>query len=145
MRLLTIGFTQKTAERFFTLLRDHGVQRVIDIRLRPDGQLAGFAKQQDLAYFLQQLADCDYMHMPILAPTDEIMSAFRADHDWQKYVEGFGALLDERGIPQALDRALFSKKTSCLLCSEATATQCHRRLVAERLAKHWPDVSITHI
>jgi uncharacterized protein (DUF488 family) len=146
MRLYTIGFTQKRAETFFELLRQHGIQRLVDIRLKPDGQLSGFAKRDDLPYFLHHLAGgCQYLHIPVLAPTKEILDTYRADKDWQEYERRFEALMDERGIPSALDRVEFEILTSCLMCSEATPEQCHRRLVAERLAKHWPGVEIIHL
>src|SRR5687768_10163178 len=138
MKLYTIGFTKKSAEQFFNLLRQNRVERLLDIRLHPGGQLAGFTKQPDLAYFLNQLIHCDYQHLPMLAPTDEILSDYRKNHQWAVYVERFEALMDERGMPEALDRQLFETKTCCLLCSEATPEQCHRRLVAERVARHWP-------
>jgi uncharacterized protein (DUF488 family) len=144
MNLYTIGFTQKRAETFFRLLRQPGVKRLIDIRLNPDGQLAGFTKQADLPYFLRHLADgCDYAWLPDLAPTQEILSAYRDDKNWRHYVERFEALLDARNIPASLDAAQFVD--ACLLCSEPTAAQCHRRLVAERLARHWPEVAIVHL
>jgi uncharacterized protein (DUF488 family) len=145
VKLYTIGFTKKPAERFFSLLRDNGVQRLVDIRLHPSGQLAGFAKKDDLVYFLRALAGCEYAHAPELAPTDEILSAYRKDKKWPRYVEHFEALMDERGIPHTLDRAMFEKELSCLLCSEATPEKCHRRLVAERLAAHWEGVEIVHL
>jgi uncharacterized protein (DUF488 family) len=145
MKLYTIGFTKKTAETFFGLLRSHGVQMLADIRLRPDGQLAGFAKQADLPYFLRELAACDYRHLPILAPSHELLSDYRTNHDWSQYVQRFKVLMDERGIPQNLDRQLFDEHVCCLLCSEDTADRCHRRLVAERLAAHWPGVQVTHL
>lgn len=145
MKLYTIGFTQKTAERFFTLLRDNGVERVIDIRLRPGGQLAGFAKQADLAYFLDKLLGCEYHHLPQLAPTDEILDGYRHDKDWAKYERQFKALLDERDIPRQLDRRLFTDKVACLLCGEPSPARCHRRLVAERLAQYWPDLEVVHL
>ena len=145
MQLYTIGFTKKSAETFFGLLRDNGVQRLVDIRLHPGGQLAGFAKSDDLAYFLRELAHCAYVHMPALAPSDEVLSAYRKDHKWPLYVQRFEALMDERGVPQSLDRALFEQEKCCLLCSEATPEQCHRRLVAERLARHWGNVQIVHL
>jgi uncharacterized protein (DUF488 family) len=145
MKLYTIGFTRKPAERFFTLLKEHGVERLVDIRVHPGGQLAGFAKQDDLAYFLDRLVGCDYHHLPILAPADDILSQYRKDHDWATYVRRFEALMDERDVPGSLDRDLFEERTSCLLCSEATPEKCHRRLVAERLAKAWPGVEVTHI
>lgn len=146
MKLYTIGFTQKTAEEFFELLRTNGVRRLVDIRVNPGGQLSGFAKQEDLPYFLRELADgCEYIHAPLLAPTKEILKDYRADHDWPRYVFRFERLMDERNIPGALNAAEFDAAPSCLLCSEATPEQCHRRLVAERLAACWPDVEIIHL
>jgi uncharacterized protein (DUF488 family) len=146
MKLYTIGFTQKHAATFFELLRQHGVRRLIDIRLKPGGQLSGFAKQNDLPYFLSELvAGCQYVHMPELAPTKDILDNYRSDSDWPRYVARFEALMDERGIPEALNRVEFETLTSCLLCSEPTPEQCHRRLVAERLAACWPNVEVIHL
>jgi uncharacterized protein (DUF488 family) len=145
VRILTIGFTQKSAERFFGLLGSNGVDVVVDIRLHPDGQLAGFAKRADLPYFLRRLANCDYRHQPLLTPSEEILKDYRNDRDWDRYVRRFEALMDERDVPAALDRALFERADCCLLCSEATPEQCHRRLVAERLARDWPDVEVVHL
>jgi uncharacterized protein (DUF488 family) len=146
MKLFTIGFTQKRAETFFDLLRDNGVRRLVDIRVSPDGQLSGFAKKDDFPYFLSRLADgCAYVHMPELAPTREILHDYRADKNWARYVERFEALMHDRNIPGSLDRAAFEALPSCLLCSEATAEQCHRRLVAERIMASWPGVEIVHL
>ena len=146
MKLYTIGFTQSTAEHFFERLRANGVQRLVDIRLKPDGQLAGFAKKDDLPFLLRELAaGCQYTHLPELAPTKEILKAYRDDGDWDKYLPSFEALMDGRGIPATLDRSMFEEEACCLLCSEATPEQCHRRLVAERLAAHWADVTIIHL
>ncbi len=146
MKLYTIGFTQKRAETFFELLRRNGVQRLIDVRVSPDGQLSGFAKKDDLPYLLDRLVDgCEYLHLPELAPTKEILKDYRGDRNWPRYVERFEALMDERRIPDTLDPAAFEAAAACLLCSEPTPEQCHRRLVAERLARHWPDVEIIHL
>lgn len=146
MILYTIGFTQKRAETFFELLRQNSVQRVIDIRISPDGQFAGFTKQSDLPYFLSKLVQgCQYIHMLDLAPTKEILADYRTDSNWPRYVERFETLMDERKIPWVLDQAEFEKLISCLLCSEPTPERCHRRLVAERIAMHWPKVDIIHL
>jgi uncharacterized protein (DUF488 family) len=146
MKLYTIGFTQKRAETFFELLRWHGVKRLVDIRVSPEGQLSGFAKKDDLPFLLDRLADgCAYAHMSELAPTKEILKDYRRDSDWARYVDRFEALMEERRIPETLDRAGFERTPSCLLCSEATPEKCHRRLVAERIAKCWPDVEIVHL
>jgi uncharacterized protein (DUF488 family) len=145
MRIYTIGFTKKPAERFFQLLKENQIGKLIDIRLKPGGQLAGFAKQDDLAFFLHKLIDCEYHHYDFLAPSEEILKAYRKDKDWQRYEEQFEALMDERDVLGQLDPAFFAEKACCLLCSEDTPDQCHRRLVAERLARSWPDVEIVHL
>lgn len=145
MKLYTIGFTRKTAARFFSLLAEAGVERVVDIRLKPGGQLAGFANNRDLAYFLERLNGCGYVHLPDLAPTAEILSDYRRDHDWSRYVTRFEALMDARRIPDSLDQSAFARTRSCLLCSEASPEQCHRRLVAERLARAWDGIEVVHL
>jgi uncharacterized protein (DUF488 family) len=146
MKLYTIGFTQKSAREFFNLLREHGVRQLIDIRIHPQGQLAGFARQEDLPYFLHELArQCKYLYLPVLAPTEEMMKEYRKDGDWMLYSTRYEALLDERNIPAGLDRSIFETAASCLLCSESTPENCHRRLAAERLARHWPDVEVIHL
>lgn len=146
MKLFTVGFTQKSAQAFFELLRSQGIRKLVDIRVNPHGQLSAFARQEDLPYFLRALADgCSYQHLPALAPTKEILKDYRADGDWERYAERFQQLMDGRGIPHTLVRADFEDGPVCLLCSEATPEQCHRRLVAERLAAAWPGVEIIHL
>ncbi|MBW3633995.1 MAG: DUF488 domain-containing protein [Chloroflexi bacterium] len=145
MKLYTIGFTQKTAERFFGLLAEYGVERIVDIRLNPGGQLSGFAKQCDLPWFLERLNGATYIHLPELAPSAEIRDAYRKDHDWERYVPRFEALMDARGIPDVLDHTTFAERVNCLLCSEPAPDRCHRRLGAERLARAWPGVEIIHL
>ena len=146
MKLFTIGFTQKSAQEFFSLLRNHGIQQLIDIRIHPQGQLSGFARQEDLPYFLHELAGhCKYLYLPVLAPTEEMMKEYRKDGDWVRYSSRYEALLDERNILAGLDRSIFESAASCLLCSESTPEHCHLRLVAERLARQWPGVEIIHL
>ena len=144
VRLFTIGFTKKTAREFFTLLCEAGVRRVVDIRLNNASQLAGFTKKDDLEFFLREIGGIDYVHRPDLAPTEEILAGYKKKViGWPEYERQFNALLVERHIetlvsPQEMDMA-------CLLCSEPTAAQCHRRLVAEYIQHIWPGVIITHL
>ncbi len=144
IRLYTIGFTKKSAETFFTLLRDAGVKRVLDVRLNNVSQLAGFAKRDDLRYFLKAIGGIDYHHLPELAPTAEILDAYRKDRKgWPRYEHQFLKLLSERRIETKVTRELMHE--ACLLCGEDTPNRCHRRLVAEYLRDHWGDVDITHL
>jgi uncharacterized protein (DUF488 family) len=145
MQIYTIGFTRKSAERFFSLIEEHQITRLIDVRLNPRGQLAGFTKQADLAYFLRRIVGCDYRHLEKLAPTEEILADYRKDHDWPRYEARFEALMDQRDVPETLARGIFEERVCCLLCSEAMPDQCHRRLVAEHLARHWPGTEIVHL
>jgi uncharacterized protein (DUF488 family) len=133
--LFTIGFTQKTAEQFFGLLQDAGVRKVIDIRENRVGQLSGFAKYPDIAFFLDRLLEIEYIYEPLLAPSPEIREAYRAARDWQQYEASFLELMKQRGIPEKLDLARFEGRVA-LLCSEPGPEKCHRRLLAEMLAKH---------
>jgi uncharacterized protein (DUF488 family) len=143
LEIATIGFTRTSAEHFFERLKAAHVQRVVDIRLHNESQLAGFAKQPDLAYFLGSICHVTYEHDLRLAPTNELLRRYRADKDWDRYRAGFTRLMRRRNIVRTLDRASFERKTA-LLCSEATAEHCHRRLLAEALAIAW-GASVEHL
>jgi uncharacterized protein (DUF488 family) len=145
VEIYTIGFTQKSAQQFFTILKERGIRRLIDIRLNNSSQLAGFTKASDLAWFLREICDADYQHEPLLAPTKELLSGYRAGKlDWTEYERVFAGLMTERDVANHIDPTLFSEPT-VLLCSEPTADQCHRRLVAEHLQRTWGDVEIVHL
>jgi len=144
MRLWTIGFTKTSAKAFFGNLRESGATRLIDVRLNNVSQLSGFAKKNDLAYFLRELAGMEYEHLPILAPTAEMLDGYRKRQlNWDEYAGAFNELMQERQIEQVLTPELVAG--SCLLCSEDRPERCHRRLVAEYLQLHWGDVDITHL
>lgn len=145
MEIYSIGFTQTTAEHFFGRLRDAGVKRLLDVRLNNSSQLAGFAKAQDLPFFLRELVGAEYAHTPILAPTQELLHGYRKEkRGWAWYQAAFLELLAERRIEDALDADDFASPTA-LLCSEATAEKCHRRLVCEYLSAHWPGLVAVHL
>ena len=143
-KLYTIGFTKKNAARFFGLLRDAGVQTVFDVRLNNVSQLAGFAKRDDLQFFLSEICHCDYRHELQFAPTQAILDAYKIDGgSWYDYEMSFLGLIKTRKIeavfrPEELDNA-------CLLCSEATPEKCHRRLLAQYLNDTLGGFDIIHL
>lgn len=144
MKIFTIGFTKKSAEQFFTRLKHPGLERVVDTRLNNVSQLAGFSKKNDLQFFLREICHIDYVHLPQLAPTQEILDAYKKNgSDWTTYEHQFLALMAQRRIEETLDRKIISG--GCLLCSESTPEHCHRRLVAEYLREKWDDVDIQHL
>jgi uncharacterized protein (DUF488 family) len=144
MDVFTTGFTRKSAGRFFGELRSVGMARLLDVRLHNSSQLAGFTKRDDLAWFVRELCQADYVHEPLLAPTEELLARYRKQGEsWASYEPAFLALMAERRVEERLDRALLDR--AVLLCSEPTADRCHRRLVVEYLARHWGDLRITHL
>ena len=143
--LYTIGFQRKPLSQFIALLRQAGVDAIIDIRLRNTSQLSGYTKRDDLAFLLNKGFDIAYEHRPDLAPSGDILDAYREDKDWAAYEERFNPLLAERQA-ETIGRDILSRYQSpCLLCSEPTADHCHRRLVAEHWADHIPDLNVTHL
>ena len=141
----TIGFTQSSAESFFARLTKSGVKKVLDVRLHNTSQLSGFAKSEDLAYFLNRIGGIGYEHRPILAPTDDLLKAYKKDKgDWNVYARRFAALMADRKIEERMSPEMFDG--ACLLCSEATPHQCHRRLVCEYLNEKWDHaLTVRHL
>ncbi len=144
IKIYTIGFTKTSAEEFFGKLIKADVRKIVDARLNNTSQLAGFAKKDDLKYFLKAIGNIDYIHMSQLAPSEEIIAEYKKKKgDWHTYEKKFLALMEERRIenvvrPDELDR-------TCLLCSERLPEHCHRRLVAEYLKNKWCNVEIEHL
>jgi len=144
MIVFTIGFTKKNAEQFFTRLKQPGLKRLVDARLNNVSQLAGFTKKDDLRFFLRHLNNIDYVHCPDLAPTPDILDAYKkAGGSWDIYEQKFNTLLMQRHIETTIPKELIDG--ACLLCSEPTPEHCHRRLVAEYLQSHWENLEIIHL
>jgi len=144
LRLFTIGFTKKSAQTFFSKLKESGARRIVDVRLNNVSQLAGFAKKNDLQYFLRQICDMEYVHLSSLAPTQDMLDRYKKDKgEWRDYEKDFIDLMKRREIESSVPEHLISN--ACLLCSEEKPNQCHRRLVAEYLRSHWGDVEIIHL
>jgi uncharacterized protein (DUF488 family) len=144
VKLYTIGFTKTTAESFFTRLAKAGVKKVIDVRLNNISQLAGFAKKDDLRYFLKAICGIGYEHRPELAPTQDMLDEYKKRRgDWARYEERFLELMAQRKVEETVPRSAVDQ--ACLLCSEDKPHHCHRRLVAEYWKKKWGDLEVIHL
>ena len=145
LQTFTIGFTRHGAAKFFALLAEAGAQRILDVRLNNGSQLAGFAKRDDLKFFAQQIGGMDYVHLPELAPTKEMLDAYKKrGGEWRVYEDQFLALMEHRSVEQSIDPELLHG--GCLLCSEHQPHFCHRRLVAEYLSEKWGgNLSVEHL
>jgi len=145
MEIYTIGFTKKPAIEFFEKLKQAGIKRVLDVRLKNTSQLSGFAKRGDLEYFLEKICGAEYLHEPLLAPTDDLMKAYKKKKlTWHEYEKQFLALMAEREIEKKIDPEIFTAPTA-LLCSEGSPEFCHRRLALEYLNAKWKNVVIIHL
>ena len=143
--LYTIGYQRKPLATFIGQLREAGVEAVIDVRLRNTSHLAGYTKRDTLAFLLQEGFGIAYEHYPELAPTPEILDAYREDQDWAAYEACFLPLLAERAAEDVGREILARYRVPCLLCAEPTADHCHRRLVAEYWTAHLPGLAIVHL
>ena len=144
IKLFTIGFTKKNAETFFEKISKFGVQKLIDIRLNNVSQLAGFTKKDDLIFFLKKICNCEYTHKLLLAPTKEILDAYKKNEiSWPEYEKRFNSLLNERKAYTLFNAS--ELHMACLLCSEPTPTKCHRRLIAEFFKSYNEDIEIIHL
>lgn len=144
--LYTIGFTQKTAEKFFDLLKESNVKTVLDIRLYNTSQLAGFAKFPDLQYFLKKIYDIEYIHDTNFAPTESTLKRFKnKEIDWDGYVQEFTRTMNSRKIENYIAENYTNYDNICLLCSEPTAEKCHRRLIAEIFQNQYANLKIRHL
>ncbi len=144
MKVFTIGFTKKSAREFFGKLRRPGLARLLDVRLNNVSQLAGFSKRDDLLYFCEAILSIPYLHLPELAPTLAMLDEYKKNQgEWPDYEAKFLGLMAERKVEDTLAREVIDG--GCLLCSEATPENCHRRLVAEYLQSKWGNVEIEHI
>jgi len=147
VEVYSIGFTQKTAEQFFGILKRAGIRRLVDVRLNNTSQLAAFAKRDDLSYFLREICGAEYVHEPLLAPTQELLDSIKKSKGpWAEYEAGFLELMRERRVDERVERRLLFELPTVLLCSEPTADCCHRRLVLEYLRERWRDgFEIVHL
>jgi len=145
MEVATIGFTNKSAEKFFGLLRQAKVGTLLDVRLNNISQLAGFAKKADLKFFLSELMDARYIELRDLAPEKDMLKRYMAKElSWDHYAEAYVDLLAKRRVESNLDIDLFNR--GCLLCSEDKPHHCHRRLAVEYLNLRWDNrLKITHL
>ena len=145
MEIYTIGFTKTTAGDFFERLKQAGVKRLVDVRLTNVSQLAGFAKRDDLKYFLKSICAAEYVHEPLLAPSKDILDVYKKQKgSWEQYEQLFLQLMIDRKVEEAVGRDLFDVPT-VLLCSEPTAEHCHRRLVLEYLDGKWGGIDVVHL
>ncbi|MBQ9336898.1 MAG: DUF488 domain-containing protein [Lentisphaeria bacterium] len=143
MKLFTIGYTQKSAEELFGILKRHNVRKVFDVRLKNANSYCFYTHKRDFSYLLS-LIGIGYEHKESWAPEAWLLDGYNHDkYNWEQYVEEFHKIIESRNIlqglkPEDLDRC-------ALLCAERTPQMCHRRLLAEYFRRHFPEIEIVHL
>ena len=144
MEIFTIGYTQKSANEFFSLILENNIEILLDIRLYNSSQLAGYTKSRDLQYFLKQICDCDYVYTPQFAPTKELLDGYKSEKiTWSEYEIGYNNLIDTRNKLDIFNN--YQGKRICLLCAEVTPDRCHRRLLAEKVVTAYENITVNHL
>lgn len=145
MEIFTIGFTKKNAETFFNFLRTSKVRTLVDVRLNNVSQLSGFAKRDDLKFFLSELCGTEYVHSPELAPTKELLNAYKkGSMTWENYEDKFLNLMAQRRVEKTIVPSILDH--GCLLCSEHEPHLCHRKLVIQYLNEHLDlELKVKHL
>lgn len=141
--LYTIGFAQKKAKEFFTILKDNNIKTLIDIRQSNTNIYAGFTIRDNLQYFLKEICDIEYVENKLFAPTKELRDQYHKDEDWYRYENGYLSLLESRNAISSITSDLVD--SAVLLCSEPVADHCHRRLAAEYIRGRFSKVRIIHL
>lgn len=143
-KIFTIGFTGKSASKFFELLENNGVTKIIDTRISNSSQLSGFAKGSDLRYFAKKISNISYEHHLEFAPTKELLGLYRSKKvTWDEYAVHYVNLIQSRNVTEQIK--IEDYDNCCLLCSEHASDKCHRRLLAEYLQSRYSDIEVIHL
>lgn len=145
MDTYTIGFTGKSAEKFFNLLKNAEVLNLLDVRLNNTSQLAGFAKKDDLKFLLKEVAGINYREIKDLAPSKIILSSYqKGSMTWEKYEDLYVNEIAKRSVERLVEASWFDR--GCLLCSEHEPHFCHRRLAVDYLNSKWnSSLNVKHL
>ena len=145
-KLFTIGFTKKSAEKFFGILKENNINLVVDVRLNNVSQLSGFSKFPDIQFFLKTICDINYQHDLKFSPEESTLSRYKKKNiDWNTYVCEFTATMQKREIRKYIAENYNTSQNICLLCSENEPEHCHRRLVAEIFQEVFPELEVIHL
>jgi len=142
MTVFTIGYEGLHIDDFVSLLSEHGVEIVVDIRELPLSRKPGFSKKA-LANVLS-LSGLEYVHVVELGCPKPVRDGYRQDGDWKRYTTGFLNHLKSQRDAIAELASLVQSSTCALLCYEANFNLCHRSMVAEAVNKHC-GASVAHI
>jgi uncharacterized protein (DUF488 family) len=140
----TIGYERLLPAELVAELRAAGIERLIDVRYRPQSRRPGMSKTR----LGEMLADHEiaYEHRKSLGTPNDIRRLFKAGHTaeaapaFREHVERTAAHeLDE--LAAELDRG----PRTALLCLEADPAVCHRRVLTDALRERRPELRVVDL
>lgn len=145
MVLYTIGYEGLSLDGFVGLLNSHGISLVADVRKTPSSRKKGFSKRG--------LGSClagygiGYMSFRELGTSKELRDRLKATGDYGEFFDRYEADLACQDEPlDAIVELVRSGEKVALLCFEADAHKCHRRVVAREIRrKDGNGLTIKHI
>jgi uncharacterized protein (DUF488 family) len=137
----TIGYERLLPPELVAELRAAGVQRLLDVRYRPQSRRAGMSKTR-LGELLGENGIA-YEHRRELGTPPDIRWLYKN----RRVAEGARAYREhiESASPTALDELAAELETgprTALLCLEAEPAECHRRIVVEQLRVRRPGLRV---
>lgn len=142
MTVFTIGYEGLDIDAFMSMLAEHGIETVVDIRELPLSRKPGFSKKA-LASLLNP-SGLEYVHIAALGCPKLVRDRYREDGNWKRYTDGFQKHLKTQKA--ALDELteLVASSNCVLLCYEADFNFCHRSMVANAV-QHLSGAQVAHI
>jgi uncharacterized protein (DUF488 family) len=137
----TIGYERLLPGALVSELEAAGVQRVIDVRFRPQSRRPGMSKTR-LGELLGEHGIA-YEHRRPLGTPPDLRGLYRAGRVVEASA-GFREHVEATASEEldALAGELEAGPRTALLCLEAEPSSCHRRVVVEALRKRRPNLEV---
>ncbi|SMP79621.1 Protein of unknown function, DUF488 [Noviherbaspirillum suwonense] len=142
MPIFTVGYEGLDIDVFMSLLAEHNVETVVDIREIPLSRKPGFSKKSLTSAL--HFSGFKYVHMVNLGCPKPVRNCYREDGDWKRYKQGFLKHLKKQKAPIAELSDLAGSSNCALLCYEADFNFCHRSMVANAV-RDYSGMRVEHI
>jgi uncharacterized protein (DUF488 family) len=145
MRIWTIGHSTRTIEKFISLLEEHGIKQLADVRLLPGSRRYPQFNKETLADSLSKAGIC-YEHFPELGgrrkPRENSPNTAWRNESFRGYADYMETEEFDKGVKRLLDLAADAAPTA-IMCAEAVWWRCHRSLISDYLKA--VDIEVMHI
>ena len=138
-RIYTIGHSTRTLDELVSLLQEHGVTRLADIRRYPGSRRHPHFSAESL----EQSLPIAYTHFEDLGgrrtPAKDSRNAAWENEQFRGYAD----YMCTDAFRAAIARLLDSERTTAVMCAEAVPWRCHRNLLADDLVRR--GIEVLHI